>query len=253
MTMLNEYASEPKSEKIRQLRELFLDKQDSTKTEAEKAYAQKLSTSNPAKLKTATIKELLKFHWSSYDYDTWTRAMDNIADLLRLEECETVYEAGFGTGAPLSYFNAEYHVGVSGNDFHGPFVQLAQESAHIGDGAFVHANSQDLKFITNDALDAVLAWGSIGYEDEEGSHKVIKELIRICKPGGRILIGNIDNSEKPTPYPSAYQTPFSKGELERMMESEPVEIIRLDTDQEVIDSEGHAAEYRLTICMEKTT
>jgi len=87
--MLNEYASKPKSKQIRQLRELFRDKQDSPKTEAEEAYTRKLSTADPASaLKNAAIKDLLKFHWGSYDYDTWTRGMDEIAKLLSLGKVE---------------------------------------------------------------------------------------------------------------------------------------------------------------------
>ena len=92
-----------------------------------------------------------------------------------------------------------------------------------------------------------------GYEDREGSRKSMQEMIRIWKKGGRILIGNIDNSEKTTPYPSADQTSFSKQELKDMAKKEKIKIIKFGTDREVINIEGHAAEYRLTICMEKTT
>jgi ubiquinone/menaquinone biosynthesis C-methylase UbiE len=252
---LNEYINHPKNQDIEQLRRIFIEAQILPKTEAEEAYAQKSSKHDPASaLNNVTIKELLAYHWGSYNHDTWRKGMDNIAGLLRLETCQTVYEAGFGSGAPLSYFNAKYpELGVSGNDFYEPFVQLAKNSKRIGNGAFVHTNSQHLDFIPDNTLDAVFAWGSIGYEDQEGAYKVFKELIRICKHGGRILIGNMDNSEDPPSeeYNTAYQTSFSKQELEKMMKEEPVKIIELSIDKEVIGIEGHLADSRLTICMEK--
>jgi len=142
--MRDEYITEPKNDEIRQLRELFSNVQEQQVTEAEVAYAQKsFKHKLMNKLNNAAIKDLLAYHWGSYDYVLWKRGMDNLVDLLRLETCQTVYEAGFGSGAPLNIFNDKFpQLGVSGNDFYDPFVQLARNSTLIGNGAFVHAHIQ---------------------------------------------------------------------------------------------------------------
>ena len=254
-TGLNKYASLPQNQTIKKLREIFSVVRELENTNAEVAYTQTCSKMDLSVLNDVSVEDLLRKHWDDYAYDAWTVAMDNISVLLRLETCETVYEAGFGSGAPLSYFKEKYpKLGVSGNDFYESYVHLAKNSKLISDGAFIHANSRQLDFIPDNTLDAVLAWGSIGYEDEEGTCEIFKHLIRICKPGGRILIGNMDNLEDhplKIGYNTAYQTSFSIDKLKRIMENEPVRIVELDTDNKVIGIENHLADRRLTICLEK--
>jgi len=247
------YIIQPKNQEIIVLRKLFGKIKKLEKTKAEKMYEQKrIKNDLVNRLNNGTLKDLLNLHFS-YDYKTWVKSMDKLADFLRLEKCKTLYETGFGSGTILRYFSEKYpKLSVSGNDFFEIFVQSAKGSKYIGNGAFVYANSRYLDFIPDNTFDALLSWGSIGYEDKEGSRRGMQEMIRICKSGGRILIGNMDNSEKPTPYPSAYQTPFSVQELKSMAKKEKVKIIKLGTDKDVINIEGHAADVRLTICMEKS-
>jgi len=221
------YILKPKNNEIRALRKLFWKAKKLQKTKAEYLYEQrKLKNNLLNRLSNGTIKNLLKFHWS-YHYYKWVKGMNNIANFLHLEKCENIYEMGFGSGTILRYFNKRYpKLGVTGNDFFEIYVNLAQRSKYIGNGAFVYANSKHLDFIPDNTFDALLSWGSIGYENKEGSHKIFRNLIRICKHGGRILIGNIDNSKNPTPYSSAYQTSFSLQELKDMAKKENVKIVK---------------------------
>lgn len=255
MLQLDEYKKAAKNGEVERLRKLFARVTDSHMSEAGKAYAKKAAKRGARReLDNFTLEKALRVHWRAYDYDAWTTAMDKMADALNLQSCRIVFEAGFGSGAPLGYFNQKFpELGVSGNDLYEPYIELANNSEHIADGAFLQINSTHLDFIPDNSLDAAFSWGAVCYETPEKASMVIKHLIRICKPGGRILVGNIENAKnlRKKSYRTPYKAWFTREELRQEIAGQPVTILKLNTDRKVMGLRGHHSSSRLTICMEK--
>jgi ubiquinone/menaquinone biosynthesis C-methylase UbiE len=178
--------------------------------------------------------------------------MDKIGKLLKLDNDKTMFETGFGAGAPMHHFKQKYpDLTLCGNDFYDKYVSLAKISNTIGDGAFICCNSKDIDFISDNTFDAVLATGAIGYDTKENSFLAMKQCVRICKVGGRIFIGTLDS--KDIAYKSAYLAQFTQDEIRKFANTLDVKIVALGTDNEISGMQWHGADVKTTVCLEKIT
>lgn len=255
MPSMTEYSLPAKNAEVQRLRDIFSQVKDTHMSEAGVAYAKKASTRRDRlQFDSFDLERALRVHWRGYDYGVWMSAMDNLASRLKLQDAKLVFEAGFGSGAPLGYFNQNFpQLGVAGNDLFEPYIELARKSEHIANGAFLQVNSTHLDCIPDSSIDAVFSWGALCYDTKESASQTIHQLIRICKPGGRILVGNINNAENLNKnYKTPYKTSFTSGELAQEVADRPVTILDLDTDRKVLGFKGHQSSSRLTVCMEKT-
>lgn len=252
---MGNYKFQPKNNVINRLRSVFDEHEKLPEEQAEKKYREQfIDVPIIESHEDKDIEYLLKYHWRHYDYQVWTRGMEKIISLLDLKNAESIYEAGFGAGAPMAYIKHKFeHIGVAGNDFFMPFVDIAKQSQYIGDGAFLHAASQNLGFIES-KFDAVMSLGAIGYDNKEETLKIFENLVNLCKKGGYILLGSLDNEDDFTeglPRGSAFQTGFVKSELHDIFKQLPVEIISIDNDKAVTGMENHRADTRFSVYLKR--
>ena len=95
---------------------------------------------------------------------------------------------GCGSGLFLSFLK-DYSREVSGVDFSEKMIEIANDL--IPDGNFFVSPANNLPF-ENIKFDKIIAYSVFHYfKNFKYTLKVLNELIRVCKPGGNILIGDI--------------------------------------------------------------
>ena len=98
-----------------------------------------------------------------------------------------ILDAGVGTGANMPFYpqNAD----VIGLDISVPMLRQAQRrvSRGLGPSALVAGNITQTPFAT-DAFDAVTAAFLFGVIDDSHQLAALRELARICRPGGQIRL-----------------------------------------------------------------
>lgn len=101
----------------------------------------------------------------------------------------SVLEVGVGTGLALRGYDP--HLSVTGIDY--SEEMLAKARAKVADGSLSHVKSlrqmdaRELDFADN-TFDTVVAMHIVSVVPEP--EKVVAEMARVCKPGGRIVITN---------------------------------------------------------------
>jgi SAM-dependent methyltransferase len=138
------------------------------------------------------LKERLKATWSAGDYGLIARGLEQSAeDFLadkNIASGERVLDAACGTGQ-LAIPAARRGAAVTGLDIAAAWIGQARDRAE--------AEALDIRFDVADAeampypdgsFDVVLSL--IGVMFAPRPERVVSELLRVCRPGGRIILGN---------------------------------------------------------------
>lgn len=102
---------------------------------------------------------------------------------------KTVLEVGVGTGMALEFYRPDLN--VTGVDFSAEMLAKAQ--AKVNKNAYSHVKSllqmdaRELDFPDN-SFDVVVAMHVVSVVPEP--ERVVAEMARVCKPGGKVLITN---------------------------------------------------------------
>jgi phosphatidylethanolamine/phosphatidyl-N-methylethanolamine N-methyltransferase len=107
---------------------------------------------------------------------------------MRIRPGTEVLEVGVGTGINLSLYPK--HCSVVGIDFSGSMLEIARERAarkDIRNVRLLQMDAADLKF-SDDSFDIVYAPYLISVVPDPV--KVAREMRRVCRPGGRIILLN---------------------------------------------------------------
>lgn len=111
------------------------------------------------------------------------------AELAELRKGLKVLDVSSGRGTQSIFYAREYGANVTGIDISEEMVETARKNAAkegMGDKVkFQTADSQNLPF-GNNVFDVVINECAVGIPDD--SQKVLNEMVRVVKPGGKILI-----------------------------------------------------------------
>jgi ubiquinone/menaquinone biosynthesis C-methylase UbiE len=124
-----------------------------------------------------------------YTTEEGFRAMvEDIRAKLCLEKANQLLDVGCGNGWVLSHLK-QYVSHVTGVDFSRKMIDTAK--ALMPDGDFHQSEAMDLHF-SDDSFDRVLCYGVFQYyPNVRYAERCIKELLRVCKSGGCLLLGDI--------------------------------------------------------------
>jgi demethylmenaquinone methyltransferase/2-methoxy-6-polyprenyl-1,4-benzoquinol methylase len=160
------------------------------------------------------------------------------AQALRLQQGESVIDIGTGTGLTLPYLAAG--VGPTGR------VVGLDRSATMLDGAKDRAPSPPVELVEGDAMKlpfadatfdaAISTYGMTAVEDVDPA---IDEMIRVVRPGGRLVIAEVHFVNWPTP---AALRPFNKWYTDRDF---PALLTRRGLDAESIPTERPALTFTI--------
>ncbi len=108
--------------------------------------------------------------------------------LLLTSPCNFILDVGCGNACILSGLANHFHQ-VAGIDFSENMIKKAKE--RLPDGLFKHAEAADINF-GDQSFDRVLSYSIFHYfKDEYYAFSVMNQMMRVCKKGGIILIGDL--------------------------------------------------------------
>jgi ubiquinone/menaquinone biosynthesis C-methylase UbiE len=111
------------------------------------------------------------------------------AEIAGLKSGMQVLDVSSGRGTQALFYAEYYDVHVTGIDISEKMIQSAEENARRSGMAnrvsFKLGDSQALPFLDN-TFDVVINECAVGIPDD--SQKVLNEMVRVVKPGGRIVI-----------------------------------------------------------------
>jgi ubiquinone/menaquinone biosynthesis C-methylase UbiE len=160
------------------------------------------------------------------------------AELADLREGLKVLDVSCGRGTQSIYYAKEFGASVTGVDISEEMVQTAALNARRaeikGKVQFRIGDSQNLPFEDN-RFDVVVNECAVGIPDD--SQKVLNEMVRVAKSGGKILIhestwrGNLSGEEKADFAERYGTTPLELSEWIAMLEKAGVKNIVYEFDQ----------------------
>ena len=150
----------------------------------------------------------------------------------------SILDAGCGNGLVLSHLKEHFRQ-IYGIDYSLNMVRAAQKL--IPNGIFIQAEASNFKFDDNQ-FDRVLAYSIFHYfASSEYALKSIHEMIRVCKKGGIVLIGDIlDHTfEKTIKTSSDLEYEKQIPLIERYSEWRFYDLIKL---RQILKDQGYRAE-----------
>ncbi|MEM4255191.1 MAG: class I SAM-dependent methyltransferase [Candidatus Norongarragalinales archaeon] len=113
-----------------------------------------------------------------------------IAGLLDLSRKKKLLDVGCGAGSLLKKLPAGEKVGLDYSR-----VKIREARKNVPEGQFFLGEAADLPFASN-SFDAVLTHSTFLHYDRDYALKALAELERVCKKGGRVLVGDIPEIRK---------------------------------------------------------
>ncbi len=128
-----------------------------------------------------------------YNRDVYTSTGKRVA--AEINEGDTVLECACGTGSITRYIAPKCRLIVATDMSKGMLFEVQKNCGGLGNIKFryadiMHINCRDERF------DKVVAGNVIHLLDD--SYGAVRELLRVCKSGGKVIIPTYINSEKPS-------------------------------------------------------
>ena len=129
----------------------------------------------------------------------WEKLINNLIDLCHLNDCKNICDFGCGSGAFLKQILKKYpSMNVYGCDYAESLVSIAQKN--IQEGKFwVHDITLPLsdKMCSLKPFDAIVCYGVLIYLNSfDDVEKAILNMMQLLKPGGKLILGEINDLEK---------------------------------------------------------
>jgi len=115
----------------------------------------------------------------------------DIKNKLEIKSIDKVIDVGCGNGA-ITALIAQEALQVAGVDFSQKLLAQAEKRANV---RYYLAESTNLPFEDN-VFDKGLCYFVIHHLENKELFSTLKELSRVCKPGARILVGDIPDANK---------------------------------------------------------
>lgn len=110
----------------------------------------------------------------------YRKLRDAIAERLKDISYNKVLDVGCGTGLFRDCFKGNY----TGIDVNGEYIKKAQKTK---EGVFIEGDATNLPF-QDGSFDLIFTLGVLHHLNSEQCEKMLREMLRVCKTGGHILI-----------------------------------------------------------------
>lgn len=137
-----------------------------------------------------------KYHYLSYEtfYQDETDLRNSMIDKLNLKPNYTVLEVNAGTGrdtvliAKRLSSNGSLHVQDISMDM---LMQLKEKVTDLNIPVSINQSNACKLPYPNNLFDAVYSFGGVGMNTYANNKQVLAEIIRVTKPGGKVVIGGL--------------------------------------------------------------
>jgi ubiquinone/menaquinone biosynthesis C-methylase UbiE len=135
--------------------------------------------------------------WHRVTFEDHKEILKVAAELVQISGGESVFDWGCGCGHKLAFLAETYSTKGFGVDVSNKTIEYANENATVdGKNKFCVADGTKLGWIPSNSFDVAFSFGSIYHVYNTTTFcSVLRELVRIVKPGGRVYNGWTENSE----------------------------------------------------------
>jgi len=127
----------------------------------------------------------------------WEHLVDVFCSLIQIDENSDILDIGCGSGAFLEQIK-KYN-SLSGIDYSENAISVIKNNL---EGRFQVAEAKNIPFEDN-LFNTVICFSVFYYFNSKSyAIQIIKEMLRVCKPGGQIFIGDVNDSSKRDLYNS---------------------------------------------------
>lgn len=129
--------------------------------------------------------------------DAWDQVVLATSDLLNIQPADSVFDAGCGCGAWLDSLERQFPqkmLEISGLDFASGLIDIANR--RLPQGKWRVGDARQYTDIPDDSFDVSVSFGVFFYFDGiEEVQAGFEELVRVTKPGGRLMVGRMNSKE----------------------------------------------------------
>jgi len=151
-------------------------------TQWQNIWSQKYKTSAPTHILDG---------FDSLSIDEWQNLVTIFCELIGINKKSDILDIGCGAGAFLEAIK-EYN-SLSGVDYSENAIIKINKNIN---GKFLVANADSLPFKEN-IFNKIISFSVFFYfPSMRYAEKTVNEMIRVCKPGGKILIGDLNDADK---------------------------------------------------------
>lgn len=120
-------------------------------------------------------------------YDT-SQAVEHLKEIMG-DVSGSLLDVGCGNGLTLFYLK-QYFTNLTGIDYSDNLINWDKEYlSHIAQ--FIQADGRNIPF-RNNSFDAVISIAAIQYmEIKEDGIKMVDEMVRVCRPGGVVVVADV--------------------------------------------------------------
>lgn len=138
------------------------------------------------------ISQTAKFNIAPVQYKA---ICEDVSAKLQLSASSSVVDIGCGNGL-IDAFLAPRCLKITGLDLSKSELEHARRNtSHMKNVQFFQANACSLP-LADDFADRVVSYSATMHFEKDLLAKSISEMVRVCRPGGLILIGDIVNKER---------------------------------------------------------
>eukprot|EP00656_Telonema_subtile_P020871 TRINITY_DN2192_c0_g1_i2.p1 TRINITY_DN2192_c0_g1~~TRINITY_DN2192_c0_g1_i2.p1 ORF type:complete len:311 (+),score=57.84 TRINITY_DN2192_c0_g1_i2:127-1059(+) len=128
----------------------------------------------------------------------WDYMVANTVFPCNIRSGMSIFDAGCGAGAYLDSMlrqAPELNLTVGGIDFAPGLIEIAKKRLPEGSSLSV-GDARKYEHVPSNSYDVALSFGVFFYFDNvDEVRKGLRELARVCKPGGRVMVGRMNSKE----------------------------------------------------------
>lgn len=129
--------------------------------------------------------------------DAWDTVCRSTSQLLDIKADDSMFDAGCGCGAWLESVARQFpekNLKIAGLDYAPGLIDIANQ--RIPNGEWHVGDARKYEFIPDNSFDVSVSFGVFVYFDSQDECRTaLEELVRVTKPGGRIMVGRMNSKE----------------------------------------------------------
>jgi len=129
--------------------------------------------------------------------EAWDTMCGTSAALCNIKHGDTVFDAGCGCGAWLDSVNRqnpEKELKMVGLDYAAGLIEIANQ--RLPEGTWHVGDARSYPDVPDNSFDVSVSFGVFVYFDSlDECRQALEELVRVTKPGGRIMVGRMNSKE----------------------------------------------------------
>ncbi len=242
--------------KLGQLADKF--DRDFIHSDESRAYEKSVAKLRDKVMSAVSLEAMLRIH-QTHAFEDWKQMTTHVYNMLKIRPGDFDFDAGFGSGAPMSLFLYKTRMrskglSVAGCDFCKLYVEHARQTIPLRGHTWLHMFQENISALPDNMFDSTMSIGTMVYQTDSKVHEdIVGNLIRITRPGGRVFVGTLQEPDDLPDKTTPGQGSLDKAILPEIAKEHGAQIIAIGSDREMVGAltERHHPDKRYSVLFEK--